>query len=230
MKLYSIPLGLLATGLLLIAMFNSSGRYRDPSWASRIPDYDDAAFVQARAANTTLGSKLWHLGASLATIGIALGIGFAALRLKDLTDLKKLQTPRTRWPLFLLTVVTFLAFFPAIGAWIRYTRSRGDYPVWDDAFVKFGPLMLAALVLLAAPVVIVALTICTSRSRLPASFWLRPRNLLGWLATGLALPSAGLLMFGIATSVFSDPFFMPLELSLLYLVGCARAAAASSAQ
>ena len=214
------------TGIVLMALFNSAPRYSDPVWARHVRDMDSARFSEAHEANVTVGSKLWHCGAGLATLGAVLGIGGVALRVRQFDDLHALTTPHKVWPLFLMTTVTVYAVVPASSAWLNYTFQRGDYPWWSDsiAIPKFWSVLTVVVLL---PLLNGLLTVCVWRSSLPASLWLRPRSVKGWLATTLAVPVVALILFLLIGAVKDGAFFIPLLVCLSYVVACGRAAAAS---
>jgi hypothetical protein len=229
MKIYGVPIVLIALGVALMAAFQSTPRYEDPDWRRRVPGGDSEAFFREQAVSISTGSRLWHLGAGLASLGGSIGLGWCLLRARHLRDLLCASTPARPGMFFLMANLTWLAFIPAQWTWLAYTARRGDYPSWADSMaIPFAETLVIGMAGL--PLINLGLAALVWRARLPAPLRLAPKGVWPWTTTIVIGLLAGLVLLDGAIELMEgNVLSVPLFCSVLYLLASGRAASASTA-
>jgi hypothetical protein len=185
--------------------------------------FDDLAAVR------THKWQFFDLGSGLVAFACSGVLAIMALRIRNLADAVRLQTPKHR-----LTIAG-LASTAWFGAWFSSSQSlwlgleRREYPPWADSiFIGQAGITLtfAAGYLL---MIFVLWLFFLRRAHLPAVLWIWPRaSLMNRIYSALAAFSVLAGIAAIHDGLFHGPYFLiPAALLWIYATLTARAAAIS---
>ena len=228
MKLYAIPIAILAVGLLLAYGYRDAPRFTSDDWYAAVPYKDSHRYYEQRRANLNPDRLLGDAGVGLASLGLSLTVGLAILRVSRFSDLKALKTPSARWVLFALSNVAWYGLIRAEMDWLPVLLERREYPPWGDtmAIPAFG---LMFLFMVGLVLINIGLAICLLGSRLPAALWAHPHGTRAWVMSAiLTLVAVGVLLSVIPAVQAGHKFEIPALLLIAYLLICGRAAIAGA--
>lgn len=173
----------------------------------------------------------YDAGAALVALGASLAIGIFLLRIRTMSDIVKLTTPRKGWMIYLLAMLAWFAYWVSALAALFEGFDRYEFPYWADSLL--APMIaFAAFTVLGWLVLSLAAWLVLRHPHLPASLWIWRKDLP--MHTGLYTVGAGFFIL-FALEILRETYFyghwaaVPAMLLWIYVALAFRAAGIAKA-
>ncbi len=137
----------------------------------------------------------YDAGAALMALGASLAIGVFLLRIRTLSDIAELTTPRKGWMIYLAAMAAWFGYWASALAALYQGFDRYEFPYWEDSLLM-PMIWFAAAAVIGWLVLSVAAWLVLRHPHLPASLWIWRKDLP--LHTGLyTVGAAAFILFAL---------------------------------
>ena len=194
------------------------------NWDATVAYGDTEAYFREYDRNLNSDALMFDTGLGLMSLGISLFLLIAATRTWSAARLRALVTPRSRWVIYVLGNVAWIAFMQAEMHFLMVQQDRGEFPSWADStsIPIFG---LGLMMILGLVAVNLGLTLYLHRAHLPAPMWALPRTGRSrFLSGGILILLLACLLIAYESIRSGDIFAIPTIVAIAYLLLVGRAA------